>query len=480
MLDKLMKSALRPSTSSGLLTLVCGLWAAGEAHAAGYYSTDVGIRGGLGRSGAFAARADDGTAAWYNPAGFADQPGTNLQFDSSFIKQSLSLQRTDEFGQNVGAAVGNAGAPRYVPFLGVSSDFGLKNFVFALSAFGPNGRSMEYPALGSQRYTLISTNVTEAIVQLSVAWRPLPNLRVGAGFRYEYFKATQNRKLSIAGTRDVEDSSDVGLAYTVVDSFATNWQFGILYTPLPWLTLGAGWRPPVNAVGSGDLTVDDADVQRLRASQFPNLGIQGSKIDVTWGMPNIVRAGVRVHEPDAKKRQWDVEVDFVWERWNGFGELTTTPRDILYTLASTRPITLDPIVEHHGYGDAFSVRLGGEIDLLPGRLTLRAGVFYETSAVPANALSASLVDADKIGASLGLSYRNRWLEVSLGYVHIQLASQSVLDSQVRQINLTYIALGAQNQAPVVGNGSYRSGWDNLGLGIRVSFDALVDAIKGKN
>lgn len=476
-LDSLRELVSRACVAAAVA--LCGIVASGSAHAAGYYSTDVGVRGGLGRSGAFVARADDGTAAWYNPAGFADQPGTNLHLDTSFIKQSIGFQRTDELGQNLGGAIGNSGSPRFVPFLGVSSDFGLKSFVFAVSAFGPHGRAMEYPTLGPGRYTLISTNVVEAIVQFSAAWKPIPQLRIGVAFRYEYFKATQERKLSIAGTRDMEDSSDVGLSYTVVDNLAMGFQFGFLYTPLPWLTIGAGWRPPVDVHASGDLSVDNADVQRLRATQFPNLGLLGSKIGVTWGMPNIVRAGVRIFEPDSRKRQWDIEADFVWERWTGFGQLTTTPSDVFYTLASTTPIKLAPIVEEKGFGDAFSLRIGGEVDVIPGRLTLRAGVFYETSAVPTRALSVSLVDSDKVGASFGVSYRNSWLELSAGYMHIQLVDQSVVDSVVRQINLTYLALGVQSMAPVVGNGRYRSGWDNLGIGMRVSFDALAAAIRGK-
>jgi long-chain fatty acid transport protein len=475
------------------LFLTLSLWT-GPSWGAGYYSTDVGVRAGLGRAGAFVARADDQTAAWYNPAGFADQKGTHFQLDDSFIKQSIFFQRTDASGQNMGFPVGNTATPRWVPFLGVSSDFGLRDWTFALSAFGPHGRAMRYPELGTQRYTLISTNVTEAFVQLSAAWRPLPKLRIGFAFRYEYLKATQDRKLSISGTPGNEDLNDVGLFYTVTDSFSPNFQLGALWTPHPFLTLGVGWRPYLPVDASGDLGVNAADVERLRQTMFRNLGICGSKdanpcdprapgnaaqlIDVTFAMPNILRAGVRVHEPDPRARQWDVELDFVWERWTGFGQLTTVPRNIYYTLASTTPTRLTKIVEDKNYGDAFSLRLGGEVEIIPGRLVLRAGAFYETSAVPARSLSVALVDSDKIGVSFGLSLKTSWLEMSLGYTHIQLFERSVRDSVVRQINLTYLAIGVQDQAPVVGNGIYRSGWDNLGIGLRVSFDALYAALKG--
>src|SRR5438874_8009493 len=124
------------------------------ALAAGFYVPDLGVRA-LGRGGAFVARADDLTAAWYNPAGLADQPGTRFIGDVAFVKQSVAYQRTDEMGNAAGfLPVGNSAFPFTIPFLGISSDFGLRNLTFSLSAYGPYAATYQYPEGGAQRYTL--------------------------------------------------------------------------------------------------------------------------------------------------------------------------------------------------------------------------------------------------------------------------------------------------------------------------------------
>jgi long-subunit fatty acid transport protein len=182
----------------------------------------------------------------------------------------------------------------------------------------------------------------------------------------------------------------------------------------------------------------------------------------------MLRSGVRFKQP-----RWDVEADFVWERWAGFGRLEIKPTDITYTLSGPEPNVLPSIFQDRGYGDAYSIRVGGDVEVVPGLLTVRAGYFFEMAAVPTQSLSLNLVDTDKHGFGIGFTLRYRWFTFSAAYSHIQLAERQVLDSNARQINLLYIGLDAQEQAPVVGRGVYRAGWDNLVFGIGIDIDTLV-------
>ena len=475
----------------GFILLFVAAAPLGAAHAGGYYATDIGVRA-YGRAGAFVARADDGTAAWYNPAGFANQDGTRMTLDAGFVRQSIFFQRMDPSGNTAGyEPQGNNAAPRLIPFLGFSSDFGLKNFVFALSGFGPNGRKLDYPANGPGRYSMIETNVAEAFAQLSVAWRPHPTFSVGAAFRYVYNSATQSRKITIAGgTPDNEGADDVGLTFDVRDAFVPNAQFGVLWSPLRWLDFGLSYRLPTNVEADGEMRVDPADVARLRAGRFPNVALCSERtcavdkqnhgnIRVNFGLPGILRAGARVHQSAPEKRRWDLEVDFVWERWTGFGKLETLPQEVYYTLASRTPAKLPNIVEERGYGNAFSVRMGGDFEVLRNWLVARAGVFFETSAVPLQAVNVGIVDAPKVGFTVGLTFNWQWLSLSAAYGHTQLFEQTVKDSVTKQINLTYLAFGAQDQSPAVGNGLYRSGWHIFNVGLSVNFDQLYGWVKGR-
>src|SRR5205814_4654165 len=77
---KARNSALRFHREfSALFALLVCAASAGDAHGAGLYFSDRGVRP-LARGGAFVAGADDLGAVWYNPAGLADA-GTTLFAD---------------------------------------------------------------------------------------------------------------------------------------------------------------------------------------------------------------------------------------------------------------------------------------------------------------------------------------------------------------------------------------------------------------
>jgi hypothetical protein len=52
-----------------------------------------------------------------------------------------------------------------------------------------------------------------------------------------------------------------------------------------------------------------------------------------------------------------------------------------------------------------AVHIGGEYDVLPKRLTLRAGYLFESSSMPDETISVLTPDGDKHLLSLGLSVR---------------------------------------------------------------------------
>jgi long-chain fatty acid transport protein len=452
----------------GSVLFLCFLLTPTAAGAGGFYVPDVGVRP-LGRAGAFVARADDGTAAWYNPAGFADQPGTRLDFETAFTKQSVNFQRMDESGGLIGNPVGNTASPKFIPLLGISSDFGLKNFVFALTGYGPYSKDTQFPEDGPQRYSLIRGNSTEGFYQLSAAWRALPWLKLGAAFRGTYFNTNQKAVVAVS---DPDGSTDVRVTYDISDRFVPNFIVGLLVSPTPFLDIGFSFRPkpPIDAEGS--LIVDPGDFDRLKATVFPSLSINGDHIFVKLETAEVWRAGVRFKQP-----RFDVEADFVFERWDGFGRLEIRPDNITYSITRPTPQPLPVIIQDRFYGDAWSARIGGDVEVLPGLLTARAGYFYETSAVSDAYLSPSLIDAEKHGFGLGVTARFRWFSFSLAYSHVSLAERLIRGSRSRQVNLTYIALDQQEIAPAVGNGRYRAGWDNVAFGLTLDIDTLAGWVR---
>src|SRR5215831_4888425 len=80
----------------GVLALLVGLLTGATAWAGGIEFPTLGTEA-LGRGGAFVATADDGTAAYHNPAGFAQQRGTRITVGASLIGMDLSFRRAGSY-----------------------------------------------------------------------------------------------------------------------------------------------------------------------------------------------------------------------------------------------------------------------------------------------------------------------------------------------------------------------------------------------
>jgi long-subunit fatty acid transport protein len=187
-------------------------------------------------------------------------------------------------------------------------------------------------------------------------------------------------------------------------------------------------------------------------------------------MPDVVRAGVQVRPTP----RWLVEADVVLERWSTLDALRLLPKDI--TIESPNlgsgPKRLPDIVLPHDYEDAWSVRLGGERELVPGRLTARAGVLRETSAVPLASTSVDFPNWERTAISVGasLAIPGTPVTVDVAWAHHFLPTRTVTNSAVAQVVTPCLSNGCTTPPPtVVGNGRYEASLDVVSLSARVAF-----------
>ncbi len=97
----------------------------------------------LGRGGAFTARADDLVCLEYNPAGLIKLPGNHVYLGNNIVQYNMSYSGLLPDGTPV-YEVSNQGGPMYAaPFVAASSDFGLRDWRFAISAFGPSANTSQ-------------------------------------------------------------------------------------------------------------------------------------------------------------------------------------------------------------------------------------------------------------------------------------------------------------------------------------------------
>ena len=161
------------------------LFLSGAGRAAGFEYGPQGVHA-VGRGGAFVVSADDPSATYWNPARLALLKGTRLHYSHNFVNEVLSFERLPAQPLNVaGKPSGEkvifstaSEATGFFPLnvsLAASSDFGLKDFTFALAFLGPSaiGHS-KFPDtedMGATRYSFLEDNVYLMYLTASAAWK---------------------------------------------------------------------------------------------------------------------------------------------------------------------------------------------------------------------------------------------------------------------------------------------------------------------
>jgi long-subunit fatty acid transport protein len=434
-------------------------WAAGVEH------PDVGTVA-LGRGGAYAADPDGGLAIVYNPAGLARQVGLRATLDGSLSWQRLTFAPDD------GSPAVSNGAPPFVePAAVVSYGLGavgpLQGLAFALGVTGPSAiGNLEYPATGAQRYALVSSDTQIAYWSAAVAAAFNRWLALGATLQLVQGTARFTQAVwsgDSAGTNPAEDA----LAHVDVSSGVIPTAIlGVTARPSDRVAVGVSWRPGFTFDASGSLTTDlPAAARAIGARQI------GTGVGFTLPLPDVVRAGVLVRP----RPRWLVEADVVWERWSTLQSITLPVHGIVIesdNLGTSKP--LPDIAFPKGFDDAFSVRLGGEHDLVPGRLAVRAGVLHETSAVPLASTSVDFPNWERDVVTLGASIviPRAPVTLDLAYAHHFLPTRTVTASGIAQIVTPCLTPGCTDPAPtVVGNGTYAASLDVLSASLRLALGA---------
>jgi long-subunit fatty acid transport protein len=439
------------------------------AQAAGIEHPDLGTVA-LGRGGAYAADPVDGLALQYNPAGFAQQTGLRLTADASLSWQALSFAPADgtaAASNNGGAFLEPAGAISY----GLGAVGPLSGLTFALGAVGPSAVGKEnYAPGGPQRYALISTDYFIAYYSAAVAasfrrW-------LSGGVTVQLVKGTAKFTQAVwSGSSQGTDPAFDALAHVDVTSkVIPTAVIGVTVRPVPRLAIGASYRPHFTFDATGSLTTDlPPSAIAIRAHQV------GTDTAFVLKLPDVVRLGAQF----AVNPRLLVEANVVYERWSILKTIEIHPQGITVVsdnFGVSKP--LGNIIFPKNYEDAFSIRLGGEYALMPGRLAVRAGYLHETSAIPNQSTSVDFGNwaRDMVAIGGSVSIPRTPVTVDVAYAHHFLGSRTVTDSNVTQVVTPCLTPGCTDPAPtVVGNGTYDASLDVVSVSLRVALDARREA-----
>jgi long-subunit fatty acid transport protein len=300
------------------------------------------------------------------------------------------------------------------------------------------------------RYDIMKQDAAVILPSLAAAYRVLPELDVG--LRLSAGQASLKSTTALWGSPGPNYEEDIKkdgvFAVDATDRFVPAFGLGVAYRPTPNIELGAAYSSELDIHASGTATsqlgpsaglpgatidpVADAAARCARGGTATAL-----KACIDLALPMTAQLGGRYKFLDGSGNlKGDIEIDLDWENWGK----TCSPDEInsgSCTNASDYRVVVDaqatlngqPLLPlatsdvRHGLQDTYGVRLGGSYHVAVGprrehgaanEVILRGGIGYDTAAANTGWLRADLDGAARTTIALGTAYRTGRFEVSLG------------------------------------------------------------------
>ncbi len=438
----------------------------------------------MGRGGAWVARASDPLATFFNPAGLAGQD-TRVTLQSNFIVHHTCftrvkaandtsvepIQRPDGSFPRVCNDVELNPNPQLAATFRLGDRVGLGFALLGPSAAGnSNWPDFVEEKASPNRYLLANRHGVAASPTLGIGVEVAPGLRLGGAFQWGFADLKVASGTVALNGDGGTPTGDVRANLQLKDYFIPGFTVGALYSPLDNLDLAAWFRWSDAIRASGDLgtaanyyTTANArgDASRVVYGDtiFEDCGTglpttacgAGKNAAVTFPIPMEAKLGVRFHQPRglAKPHRrdpmaddlFDLELNLTWANNSSIDTIDVRfPSDangngILPVSGIPGGVVPPKADQKKAYRDVIGVRLGGDFNVLPDRLALRGGAYYETNGQDPQYQNIDFAGASRFGLALGTTLRFRMgkepasgaLELMLGFMHVFVADQANTD-----------------------------------------------------
>lgn len=487
----------------------------------------------LSRGGAWVARASDPLATFFNPAGLAGQDTrvtiqNNLIFEHTCFTRvrSLADSTQEPLAPNPGDAfprVCNDIEANLNPQIAfaykVTDRIGIGLAILGPSAAGKSewpefvddGSGTMQPA--PQRYLILKKDGLVVHPSIGIGVEVVDNLRLGASFQWGMASfILKNAAAALNNSNQRPADNDIKATLQVKDLFVPGFTLGALWSATEFLDIAAWykWQDAIRARGDVGTAanyftpaVSRGDESRVKYGDtyFDDCGT-GDPINtcagkdeaqIKYSIPMEAKLGFRYHQPRANIKQehrrdplktdiFDAELDLTWANNKASDILEIrfpgdANQDGIIPVSGIPGGTLPPNADvKHGYKDTFGFRLGGDYNILPDELAIRAGTFFETKAQDKTFQNIDFAGGWKLGLALGGTYRIKLneergnaIEIMFGYAHVfvgKLDNTDPASDGLRGMAGTACNPAGNTQpGPVCSDGAvkYRTNWPvNLG------------------
>lgn len=340
------------------------------AVAGGFQLNEHGARA-MAQGDAFAARATDGSAIYFNPAGLAFQDNISLYAGATVILPTSSFYGPVQDNTNARTqAPGQFFYPINFYLTGPATDA----FHVGIGVYNPYGLGSKWPNDWSGRFLTTNVQLQTYFITPTVSYKILDNLSVGAGFSYVAGSVTVDRAVAIP-VQGTGSDPRVSLELT---GHGYAWDIGAQYKITPKLSVGASYRSSakIDANGSATFTPNYAVLK------FPEGGVSTS---IT--LPATAFAGVAYKV----LANLEIEADYQFIGWSSYDKLE-------FDFNADGSKSSQP----KNYSDTYMLRIGGEYTM--GDLHLRGGYYYDHTPVSSQYVDPILPDANRNGITFGFGY----------------------------------------------------------------------------
>lgn len=352
-----------------------------------------------------ASDVQDATILYGNPAGMSKLTGEHVSGGVSFIdaRSRISSVQTSVAGTSHGDMVPS---PVVVPSgfytLQLNDDWHI-----GVGMYAPFGGSTDYEDSFQGRYKSSRTQTTVLTLQPTISYRINDRLSVGFGPTVNRMDGLLESKINNSAVGGQGD----GTVKVTGDDTALGFNVGIMFDPVPDLTLGLTYHSKVKYSLKGKTKVTGANGL---LAPIPALGLTGlngrydSSLSFTTPETVDVSATWRLND------KLDFSFGALWSRWSRVTELNVQNSGVPSTYAA-----FSSIDETLNWRDTWSFSTGVSYRLNK-QWKIRTGIAYEPTPMPNQYTTTRAPTGDRKIFTLGLNWQatdQTSLDLGYGYIH---------------------------------------------------------------
>lgn len=397
-------------------------------YAGGFQQNQHGARA-KAMGGAFTAVANDPSAIYWNGAGLTQLKGTHLMLGTHLLTPASTFR-----GIAPSTAYSYMESQMFTPTHLFASHKLDNRLAIGLGFTSPYGSGTKWNEDWVGRYITTETKLQTFVLMPTVAYEIFNGFSLSASFVYSFANVLIERMIP-----QYPFEGDAKISLEGDENFAYGYNFGLMYKPLNWLSIGGAFRSEVEYNFEGTATAFGAP---QLVDRFPK-----GDISATLVTPMNIVGGLAVDVTDRFK----LSADFQWVGWSSY--------DVLAVEFSDYPDISSP----RDYEDAYIVRFGGEYQLIDD-FAVMGGIYYDKIPVQPERLNPSLPDADRLGLSLGFNAKLfSGFSLTGAFLYVRGQQTTVTDSKEN----AYPVSGRDFFVPF--NGTYNSNAKIVSLSLQYDF-----------